>query len=139
VGSTVGAYDFEWWQSLPTLGPVSLIDQLGLVPALLLNLAVFAAIAGGSWWLERRRHGAAATIGGTGSLLRGSWPLVWGAVALALLNFATLLLSGKPWGITSAFALWGSKAAAIGGYDPAFCRRAAPPSSTRRSGRTSPR
>lgn len=119
VGSTIGAHDFPWWQSLPTLGPISLIDRLGLVPALLINLAVFAAIAGGTWWLERRRHGAAAPIGGGGSLLGGSWPLVWGAVALALLNFATLLLSGRPWGITSAFALWGSKAATVAGYEPA--------------------
>jgi uncharacterized membrane protein AbrB (regulator of aidB expression) len=30
-------------------------------------------------------------------------------VALALLNFATLALAGRPWGITSAFALWGAK------------------------------
>jgi uncharacterized protein len=118
VGSTVGAHDFPWWQTLPSLGPVSLLDRLGLVPALLLHLAVFAAIAGGTWWLERRRHGAATPIGGTGSFLGGSWPLVWGAVALALLNFATLLLSGKPWGITSAFALWGTKAAALAGFEP---------------------
>jgi uncharacterized membrane protein YedE/YeeE len=120
VGSTIGAYHFEWWQELPTLGPVSLIDRLGLGTALLLHLALFAAIAGGTWWLERRRHGEAAPIGGAGSWFGGPWPLVWGALALALLNFATLLLSGRPWGITSAFALWGSKAAATVGYDPAF-------------------
>jgi uncharacterized protein len=36
-------------------------------------------------------------------------------VALALLNFATLALAGRPWGITSAFALWGSKIAAATG------------------------
>jgi len=42
-----------------------------------------------------------------------------GAIALAVLNFATLALAGKPWGITSAFALWGAKGAATLGVDVA--------------------
>ncbi len=33
---------------------------------------------------------------------------MWGAIALALLNIATLILSSRPWGETSAFVLWGS-------------------------------
>ena len=37
--------------------------------------------------------------------------LLVGAAALAVMNFATLVLSGRPWGVTSAFALWGSKGA----------------------------
>ena len=50
------------------------------------------------------------------SLLQGPWPLIWGGVALVVLNFATLALAGRPWGITSAFALWGAKALdAMGG------------------------
>jgi uncharacterized membrane protein YedE/YeeE len=44
---------------------------------------------------------------------------VAGALALVLLNFATLALSGRPWGVTSAFALWGAKAAAGMGIDVA--------------------
>ncbi|NNG64708.1 YeeE/YedE family protein, partial [Pseudomonas fragi] len=46
-------------------------------------------------------------------------PLVWGAIALALLNYATLALAGRPWGITSAFALWGAKVASGLGIDVA--------------------
>ena len=38
-----------------------------------------------------------------------------GAVGLAAVNLATLLLAGRPWGVTSAFALWGAKAAAAVG------------------------
>ena len=57
---------------------------------------------------------------GFARFVQGPWPLVAGAIALAILNFATLALSGRPWGITSAFALWGSKiAAATGIADPA--------------------
>ena len=40
-----------------------------------------------------------------------------GALVLAGLNAATLAISGKPWGITSAFALWGSKLLAATGVD----------------------
>src|SRR5581483_1390171 len=34
-------------------------------------------------------------------------------------NFATLYLAGRPWGITSAFALWGSKTFQAVGVDVA--------------------
>jgi uncharacterized membrane protein YedE/YeeE len=51
--------------------------------------------------------------------MQGPWPLLWGALALALGNFATLYLAGRPWGITSAFALWGSKIAMAFGADAA--------------------
>jgi uncharacterized protein len=44
-----------------------------------------------------------------GSAWKGPWPLVAGALGLAGVNIATLGLSGRPWGITSALALWGSK------------------------------
>ncbi len=41
---------------------------------------------------------------------RGPWPLVAGAVGLAVVNISTLAIGGRPWGVTSAFALWGAKA-----------------------------
>jgi uncharacterized membrane protein YedE/YeeE len=40
---------------------------------------------------------------------------VAGAIGLMLVNLATLLLAGRPWGVTSAFALWGAKMAAAAG------------------------
>lgn len=115
VGSVVATHHIGWWFALPSLPPTSIVQALGLFPALALSLALFAAIAAVSVVLERRRHGVLELIGsngdqGAGRFLRGPWPLVWGAVALALLNFATLALAGRPWGVTSAFALWGAKA-----------------------------
>ncbi len=116
IGSALGALNLPWWASLPHLQPVSLVKDWGLVPALLVNLLVFAAIAAGTVVLERRRHGQLARTGasphkGSARLFRGPWPMFAGAAALAVVNFATLVLSGKPWGVTAAFALWGSKAA----------------------------
>jgi hypothetical protein len=53
-------------------------------------------------------------------VFRGAWPLWVGALALAVLNLGVLLVKGSPWGVTSAFALWGAKAsAALGVADPA--------------------
>jgi uncharacterized membrane protein YedE/YeeE len=125
IGSVVGVTHLAWWERLPSVGPVSLIKGLGWPLALALNLAVFAASYGVASLLERARHGGVVSIGnlpatntsggaapdaalaGTALWLRGPWPLLAGALALALLNFVTLWLAGRPWGITSAYGLWG--------------------------------
>lgn len=124
VGSVLATANFGWWSTLPQFAKVSVIQAWGVVPALIVNLVVFGLIAWGVTWAEKRRHGRivgrASVTTEPGSLLRGPWPLIWGGVALVLLNLATLLLAGRPWGITSAFALWGAKAlAATGIADPA--------------------
>jgi uncharacterized protein len=124
AGSVLGTWHFDWWQQTPSLGPVSMIAALGWKAALALNLAVFAGIAGLTVVLERKRHGKlavpnAARATGWRRLMQGPWPLLWGALGLALGNFATLLLAGRPWGITSGFALWGAKLVAASGVDVA--------------------
>ena len=124
AGSTVGALQLPWWSAQPNFGAVSLIDQLGWLPALGLSLLLFAGIAAVTVWAEKRRHGRLvgsikARRRGLERFLHGPWPLVAGAVALAIGNFATLYLAGRPWGVTSAFALWGSKIVAATGVDVA--------------------
>jgi uncharacterized membrane protein YedE/YeeE len=125
VGSVLATINFTWWATLPSLPPTSLVLTWGWPAALAANLAVFACI----YWLttvvEKRRHGELIkpVLGSRKplwQLLRGPWPLVWGAVALVVLNFATLALSGRPWGITQAFTLWGAKALDSAGTDVAF-------------------
>ncbi len=112
IGSVFGVMHQAWWKALPSLEPISLVATLGWLPALALNLSVFAiayiTVAG----IERRRHGMVTDISRieNASWQRGPWPLLAGALALALLNFTTLYLAGKPWGITSAFGLWGGMA-----------------------------
>ena len=122
VGSLIGTAHMPFWSSLPQLKPVSMVTSLGLVPALLLNWIVFALIAAITVAVEKRRHGrlvAPQTRSVKSPWLHGPWPLVAGALALVVLNFATLALAGRPWGVTSAFALWGAKAAAAAGIDTA--------------------
>ncbi|MGF1624020.1 MAG: YeeE/YedE family protein [Alphaproteobacteria bacterium] len=125
LGSLIATHHVGWWHRLPAFAPTSIRSELGLWAGMLLSLALFACIALASWWLERRRHGAAPLFGPAAPsghsllqrMLRGPWPILWGAVGLALLNALTLAVKGAPWGITSAFALWGAKIAMAVGWD----------------------
>ncbi len=121
VGSLVGTAHFAWWMSLPAFEPVSLVHSFGAAGGIAVSLALFGGIAALTVLLEKRRHGGLEEAPRWNlrdrRWLTGPWPLLLGAVALALLNFATLALAGRPWGITSAFALWGAKAYELVGGD----------------------
>ncbi|MDZ4876550.1 MAG: hypothetical protein CLLPBCKN_005985 [Chroococcidiopsis cubana SAG 39.79] len=54
----------------------------------------------------------------TNSLIYGPWSLLMGAVALAVLNWLTLLLSGQPWRVTWGFAVWSAQLASALGWNP---------------------
>ncbi len=118
AGSFWASLDMRWWVSTPRLPGIALGDVLGWPAAVVLQLAVLGGLY---LWLSRWTRGRKAPpISGTPArLLRGPWPLIWGALALAVLNFATLALSGHPWSITWAFTLWGAKAATLFGWNPA--------------------
>lgn len=122
VGSVIGTAHFTWWQSLPAFQPVSLVNVAGAGGGIAISLVLFAAIAAFTVVMEKGRHGKlehAAPVDKQGyeRWLTGPWPLVAGAIGLAVLNFATLALAGRPWGITSAFALWGAKGFELVGGD----------------------
>jgi uncharacterized membrane protein YedE/YeeE len=123
LGTFWGSLDLPWWSSLPGIGVVSLSRQLGWPGAIALQLAVLAAIyatlrrLGGRnkrpLWTEKGFSPRMALRG-----LRGPWPLLLGAVLLALFNLATLMLAGHPWTITWGFSLWTAKVLAGLGWDP---------------------
>ena len=125
AGSFLATHHFHWWLRQPSLNegdPISIVRELGLWPALGLQLAALAGIAAITVVLEIWRHGrllpgAPADRFGLARLMRGPWPLVWGAVALALLNFATLAVAGHAWSVTYGFTLWGAKIAQAAGLD----------------------
>ena len=113
VGSLIGTAHTQWWSSLPAGAPTSVVNLYGPWLALGLSLAVFAAVAWLTTVVERRHHGrlVEGPSPSASRWLRGPWPLVAGAVGLAVVNIATLTIGGRPWGVTSAFALWGAKGA----------------------------
>ena len=123
AGSALGAWHFDEWQALPSLGRYSFLDALGPFGAILATLAIAGAFWAIAAALERRRQGGVLyptwKMPEGSSWLRGPWPLVAGALGLAMVNIATLTLAGRPWGITSGFALWGSKVIAALGADVA--------------------
>ncbi|MQA30070.1 MAG: YeeE/YedE family protein [Luteitalea sp.] len=123
AGSVIGLLHVPFWEQTPAWPAVSLVARVGAGTALAASLALFGCVAAAALALERRRHGAAEAIlttrDGRWSILHGPWPLVAGALGLAAINIATLTLAGRPWGVTSAFALWGSKTLAGLGVDVA--------------------
>lgn len=124
VGSVLGALNYTFWfVTLPPGPAISLAALFGYPGALALSLTMMALIVAGSYLLARRRHPPPVedppTARGLARVFRGSWPLGVGALVLGGLNAAVLFVSGQPWGITSAFGLWGSKIFQAFGVDVA--------------------
>ena len=122
AGSALGAFHRPTWDLMPGVGPISLQVEIGTAGAMVVTIGLLALAWAGSAIMERRRYGSLLGLGTRAprqAWLRGPWPLVAGALGLAAVNIATLALAGRPWGVTSGFALWGSKAAAIAGLDVA--------------------
>jgi uncharacterized membrane protein YedE/YeeE len=121
-GATIAAYDSERWADLPALSAAFLPELIGLWPALLGSLAIFLCVALGSRVIEQRRHGRVEPIfraPSPNASRRWSWAMA--AITLAILNIITLWAAGRPWVITAAFPLWGSRIIAEFGWDePAF-------------------
>lgn len=129
VGSTLAAWQAPLWQGLPSTDPVLFADWFGgsgwaWAGSLLVTLAALAVV----WFVARavqaRRNppptGAAPSARTPwGRVLRGSWPLLAGAAVLTVLGGLVILVSGRAWGITFAFALWGARIVELFGGDPA--------------------
>jgi uncharacterized membrane protein YedE/YeeE len=123
VGSTLAAWQYGLWGDLPALDPVVFSDHVGWGGSLAVTLVALAAVVLVSRRVQARRNpppvGAPPSARGTlARVVRGSWPLAAGALVIAVLGGAVLLVSGGAWGITSAFALWGSKLVGVLGGSP---------------------
>ena len=123
VGSLLATAHLPWWHAQPGFDSVSLLKKFGLGQALAVQAGILIAIAAASWLIERYRRGRSARPDPAierswpRRLLQGPWPLVWGAVALAVLNGVTLYLAGHPWNVSFGYTLWGAKAGAALGLE----------------------
>lgn len=108
AGGFVGSLHLPAWERLPRLPPLVLLDLMRPGDALMLQASICAAII-----IALARHTMPPR-------------LVWGAVALALLNLAVLAITGLPWSVTWAFALWGARLAVALGWPPAGTMWGAP-------------
>ncbi|WP_218970914.1 YeeE/YedE family protein [Peribacillus kribbensis] len=123
AGSVLGAYNFEFWQNTPALPPISIAESTGLgyFGGWVVQMLAFALIYWISVKIAKKKNPPMMkplpTTTGFKKIFRGSWPLFAAAIVLALLNALTLTVRGNPWGITSAFALWGGKSLMAMGVD----------------------
>ncbi|TFD97566.1 YeeE/YedE family protein [Jeotgalibacillus sp. R-1-5s-1] len=124
AGSVIGAYHFTFWmEETWALPPISLAEStgLGFFGAWAVQMALFGIIYYVLVLIARKKNPPMMkplpTTTGLKKVFRGSWPLLTAAIVLAVLNALTLTVRGNPWGITSAFALWGSKGLEAVGVD----------------------
>ncbi|OQP00992.1 MULTISPECIES: YeeE/YedE family protein [unclassified Geobacillus] len=123
AGSVIATTHFDFWMNTPHFAPISLIHQLGAVGGFLLQLVLLAFVYYVVTVIEKRRHGKLISAkienkNGWKAIYKGPWSLLVGALLLAVMNALVLMINGKPWGITSAFALWGAKFVQLFGVDP---------------------
>ncbi|MDM9383981.1 YeeE/YedE family protein [Chlorogloeopsis sp. ULAP01] len=125
VGAFWASLTRHIWSVLPQISPIVFGESLGWVGAVGLQLGLFILIAGLLWWWNQRSRNQLQTKSNKAQILphpteflSGPWPLFTGAIALATLNWLTLIISGEPWRITWGFALWAAKIATIFGWNP---------------------
>ena len=122
LGSVLYAWQFSLVDNLPSFAPIVMADHIGWLGSWIATIAVLALIVWGSRTWQARRNppptAAVATSRGVARIVRGSWPMLVGAVVLAILATGVLLVSGGTWGVTSAFGLWGAKALQAIGLHP---------------------
>ena len=125
LGSLLGTLHLPWWLSLPSLGTISLSTYMNTMQTIITQWIVLGFIAWVTIYFEKQHHQNISKIytkldkSIIRVFLQGRWPLLWGAVALALLNMCTLFVAGHPWSVTFAFGLWGAKVATLLGVDVA--------------------
>lgn len=120
LGGFWASLHYASWSTLPGIGAISLIERIGPLAAILLQLAVLGGLLialRGLGLKNRRPLWWTAPITAV-QLVRGPWPLLFAAALLAVLNFAILLIAGHPWSITWGFTLWAAKLAAAAGWEP---------------------
>jgi hypothetical protein len=106
AGSFLGAAHLDWWLKLGDLGPMTVQQFVGTIPAVLLQLAVFAVLAVLAWRARKQLH---TRWQGRGIFIA--------AIVLAVFAVANLVVAGQPWGIVYGLGLWGAKVASALGWD----------------------
>src|SRR5690625_2758031 len=126
IGTTIGAYHLPFWtEDLPACEPISLatLTGLGYGGAWGLSIIIFGLVTWFTIRIEKKNNPHKMTdlpnSIGWKRIFPWSYRLLTPSSASAVLNALSLMTRGSPWGITSAFALWGSKIAMFFGIDVA--------------------
>jgi len=124
VGAFTASITRHLWKAIPDVPPIVLLENYGTGGAVLIQSFLLLVLAGLfiGWRIfgQKKTQNASelpvarTLFSGTANQVR---LLFIGAVALAVLNWVTLLLSGIPWRITWTFALLPAKLASVLGWD----------------------
>lgn len=122
VGSVWGSLHAPAWWSVPKFARLSLVETMGVWPAIGTTLALLGALALLTATVERARHGALARVPErSGSLwhrtLYGPWHPWTGGLAMGVLTGLVLVVTLQPWGITFGYTIYGAKIATALGLD----------------------
>lgn len=118
IGSFWASLTRQFWSGLPTLPPIVLGEKFGWLTGAIIQVGICLLIFGLILFVNRHKNQNKSTLFYlTQSLIQS--PLFSGAIALAILNLLTLIISGQPWRITWGFALFAAKIAPFFGWDSA--------------------
>jgi uncharacterized protein len=122
AGSVLFTWAYPIFTGWPQLSGFLLADHVGWWGSWAITVAALLLVVVVTRVVQARRTpppvGAVPTAQGFARVFRGSWPLLVGAVVLGVLAAAVVLVSGSPWGVTFAFALWGAKLLQLVGLHP---------------------
>lgn len=122
AGSVLYAWAFPIMDGWPEIPGLVLSEHVGWFGSWAITIAALAGIVLITRLVQRRRTpppvAPVPTAHGLSRVFRGAWPMLVGAVVLAALAGAVFLVSGGPWGVTSAFGLWGAKILQLFGLHP---------------------
>jgi len=117
AGGFAASLQMGAWQRLPDAGEIVLGERFGWPVAVTLQLALLGMLYALLRVVARPAQPAPPIDASLlGRVFAGPWPLLAGAILLAVLNLATLLLAGHPWSITWGFTLWAAKVAVALGW-----------------------
>jgi len=122
TGSVLYTWGYPLFTGWPQVNGFLLSTHVGWFGSWAITIAVLLGIVLLTRAVQARRNpppvDAVPTAKGFARVFRGSWPVLVGAVVLAVLAAGVFLVSGGTWGVTFAFALWGAKFLQLLGLHP---------------------
>lgn len=112
LGGLLATYHWDFWMALPKLEALSLSQTpLGPPGAMALTVILLWLVWRAVSLAEIAHHRTLEPHRPMGALFTGQWNYAGGIVALTAVGVLTLLVLGRPWGITSGLTLWGAQIA----------------------------
>ncbi|AKG24533.1 YeeE/YedE [Calothrix sp. 336/3] len=116
IGSFWASLTRQFWANLPTLPPIVLGEKFGWFSGAAIQVGICLLIFSLIYLKSDRKNQNKLNFSNHFSNCL-KLPLFQGAIALAILNWLTLIVSGQPWRITWGFALFTAKIATFFGWD----------------------